>query len=142
MQTCFKVQPLKEIIYLLSFACPHFPDTFPRVQADFRDNEGWLQTSAIKQVSKYSEPLQFLWFASAYESYVYTVLQSTKGFPMWLSGKESTCQAGDTGLIPGPGRSSGEGNGNPLQYSCLENPMDRGAWRAKVHRVTESDTTE
>ena len=48
----------------------------------------------------------------------------------------------DTLLIPGSGRSPGVGNGNPLQYSCLENPMDRGAWRAKVHRVTESDTTE
>ena len=43
---------------------------------------------------------------------------------------------GDLGLIPGLGRSPGEGNGNPLQYSCLENPMDRGAWRAMVHGVT------
>ena len=48
----------------------------------------------------------------------------------------------DTGLIRGLGRSSGEGNGNPLQCSCLENPLDRGAWRATVHKVTESDTTE
>ena len=48
----------------------------------------------------------------------------------------------DAGLIPGSGRSPGEGNGNPLQYSCLENPMDRGAWRATVHRDTESDTSE
>ena len=48
-------------------------------------------------------------------------------FPKWLSSKESTCNAGDAGLIPGLGRSPGEGNGNPLQYSCLGNPMDRGA---------------
>ena len=48
----------------------------------------------------------------------------------------------DTGLIPGTGRPPGEGNGNPLQYSCLENPMDRGAWRATVHAVAESDVTE
>ena len=48
----------------------------------------------------------------------------------------------DTGLIRGLGRSSGEGNGNPLQCSYLENPLDRGAWRATVHKVTESDTTE
>ena len=47
----------------------------------------------------------------------------------------------DTGLIPGPGTSGG-GNGNPLQFSCLENPMDRGAWQATVHGVTELDTTE
>ena len=49
---------------------------------------------------------------------------------------------GDTGSIPGSERFPREGNGNPLQYSSLENPMDRGAWRATVHRVTESDTTE
>ena len=46
----------------------------------------------------------------------------------------------DTGLIPGSGRSPGVGNGNPLQYSCLENPMDRGPWRTTVHRVSESQT--
>ena len=49
---------------------------------------------------------------------------------------ESACSAGDPGSIPGSGRSPGEGNGNPLQYSCLENPMDRGAWQATVYGVT------
>ena len=52
--------------------------------------------------------------------------------------KESACSAGDLGSIPGLERSPGEGNGNPLQYSCLENPMDRGAWWAAVHGVTKS----
>ena len=55
------------------------------------------------------------------------------GFPHSLVGKESTCNAGDSGLIPGLGRSPGEGSGNPLQYSYLEDPMDRGAWRAIAH---------
>ena len=55
-------------------------------------------------------------------------------------GKESACNAGDLGSIPGAGRSPGERNGNPLQYSCLENSMDRGAWWAIVHGVTKSQT--
>ena len=81
----------------------------------------------------------------------------TVGLSWWLSSKESTCNAGDTGSIPGSGRSPGEGNGNLLQYSCLENPRDRGALWAAVYGVaqgqrslvgcclwgrTESDTTE
>ena len=55
-------------------------------------------------------------------------------------GKESACNAGDLGSIPGLGRSPGEGSGNSLQHSCLENPRDRGAWWATVHRVTKSQT--
>ena len=61
--------------------------------------------------------------------------------PWWLSSKESAYNAGDTGSIPGSGRSPGRGDGNPLQYSCLWNPMDRGAWWATVHGISELDTT-
>ena len=57
-----------------------------------------------------------------------------------LDGKESACNVGDLGSIPGSGRSPGEGTGNPLQYSCLENPIDRGAWWGIVHLVTKSQT--
>ena len=63
-----------------------------------------------------------------------------RGFPGGSDGKESACGAGDERSIPGSGRSSGEGNGNPLQYSCLENPMGGGAWQATVHGVTKSWT--
>ena len=63
-----------------------------------------------------------------------------KGFPDGSDGKASACNAGDPGLIPGSGRSSGEGNGNPLQYSCLENSTERVAWRPTVHGVTKSRT--
>ena len=58
------------------------------------------------------------------------------GIPGGLDGQESTCNMGDPSSIPGLGRSPGEVNGNPLQCSCLENPMDRGAWWATVHGVT------
>ena len=58
-----------------------------------------------------------------------------QGFPHSSVSKESACNAGDLGLIPGSGRFPGEGNGNPLQYSCLENSVDRGAWWATVHGV-------
>ena len=67
-------------------------------------------------------------------------LASRNGLPKWLKGKESACNAGDSALIPGLGRSPGGGNGNPLWYSCLENPMDRGAWWATVHGVAKSWT--
>ena len=62
------------------------------------------------------------------------------GFPGGSDGKESACNAGNPGSIPGSGRSPGEGNSNPLQYSCLENSMDRGAWWATVHEVPRSWT--
>ena len=58
--------------------------------------------------------------------------------PWWLSGKEYACNAGDPDSIPGSGRE----NGDPLQYSCLENPMDRGAWQTTVHMVTKSQTRQ
>ena len=62
------------------------------------------------------------------------------GFPDDSDSKESTCNAGDPGLFPGSGKSPGEGNGYLLQYSCLGNPMDRGALQARVPRVTKSQT--
>ena len=61
-------------------------------------------------------------------------------FPGGSDGKVSVYNAGDPGSIPGLGRSPGEGNGNPLQHYCLENPMDRGAWKATVHGVVKSRT--
>ena len=62
------------------------------------------------------------------------------GFPGGSDSKESACSAGGLGSIPGSRRSPGEENGNPLQYSCLENPMDRGAWQATVHGIAKSQT--
>ena len=62
------------------------------------------------------------------------------GFSGGLDGKESACNTGDLGSIPGLGRSPGEGNGNALQYFCLENSIDKGAWQATVHGVAKSQT--
>ena len=80
------------------------------------------------------------------EGIVIIYVNIQKGFHDGSSSKESVCiegNAGDTGSIPGSGISPGEENGNPLQYSCLGNPMDRGAWQATVHRdPKELDTTE
>ena len=71
----------------------------------------------------------------------YTVpLDAFQSFPGGSDGKEPACPAGDWSLIPASGRSPGEGNGYPLQYSCLENSMDRGAWWATVHGVVKSWT--
>ena len=72
--------------------------------------------------------------------YLFIYLFICLGFAHSSIGKESACNSGDSGSIPGLGRSPGEGNGNPFQYSCLENPMDRGAWQAIVHGVAISWT--
>ena len=68
------------------------------------------------------------------------VPHTSVGFPDGSEGKESTYHVGDLGSIPELGRYPGEGNGTPLQYSCLENPMDRGAWWATVHGMAKSQT--
>ena len=70
---------------------------------------------------------------------VWHVVLCIQGFPGGSEGKASACNVGDMGSIPGSGRSPGEGNGNPLQYSCLENSMDRGAWWATVHGVAKTE---
>ena len=72
------------------------------------------------------------------ESWESSYLWEKGGFPSSSAGKESTCNAGDLGWIPALGRPPGEGNGNPLQYSCLEKSTDRGAWWTTVHGVTKS----
>ena len=67
-------------------------------------------------------------------------LHTLRGFPGGSGSEESACNSGDPGSIPRLGRSPGEGNGNPLQYSCLENSKDRGAWQATVHGVIKNQT--
>ena len=71
-----------------------------------------------------------------------SVLSFTYGLPGGSGGEESACNSGDSHSIPGSGRSPGEGHGNPFQYSCMENPMDRGSWWASLWDLKELDTTE
>ena len=80
------------------------------------------------------------WLFRNQKSTPYTKGIQNQGFPWWLSSKESVRNAGDQGSIPGSGRPPEEGNGNPGQYSCLGNPMDRGTWWATVHGVEKSWT--
>ena len=71
-------------------------------------------------------------------TFVVRIIDVAMGFPGGLNSKESTCNARDMGSVPGSGKSHGGGHGNPLQYSCLENPRDRGTWQATVHGVPKS----
>ena len=83
-------------------------------------------------------PVEYVWWTDPKSVVLCWAFQVTLAFCLTLvrlSGEESACNAGDLGLIPGLGRCPGEGNGNPLQYSCQDNPMDRGAWQATVHGV-------
>ena len=118
---------------------PKYPEfsLFLKNRLTFLHGESWLGWGAvapsgamcIEQVTGLTHLLtQFAW------------AHGCLGFPGGSDGKASACHGGDPGSIPGSGRSPGEGNGNPLQYSCLKNPMDRGAWWATVHVVTKSRT--
>ena len=93
-------------------------------------------------IRKYEDIPKFVFLHSCKKTFI-AKKKKKKVLLWWLSGKESTCNVGapgDEGLILGFGRSPGGEHGNPLQYSCLENPMDRGAWQAIAHRVTKSQT--
>ena len=78
--------------------------------------------------------------AESKNNYAFQGQMLIQRFPGGSDGKESACNVGDPGLIPGSGRFPGEGKGNPLLYSCLENSIDRGVWQAKIHGIAKSQT--
>ena len=92
--------------------------------------EWWIMDSGTQFQGLY---IDFLYWQ--FISQLSNVVDINLGFPGGSDGKQSACNAGDLGFIPGFGEFPGEGNGNPLQYSCLENSMDRGAWWAIIHRL-------
>ena len=96
-------------------------------------------THELEQPERVSS--QPLWSKPCIASFRTTLVsEQLWGFPYGSDGKESACNAGEQSLIPGLGRSLEEGNGNLLQYSCLENSVDRGAWQAIVHGITKNWT--
>ena len=96
--------------------------------------------SIFKSIFIKATGLKFLFFSVAPLSDFGNNVMVLSGFPGGSDSEESVCNAADSGSISGSGRSSGKGNGNPLQYFCLENSMDKGAWRATVCGVTKSQT--
>ena len=96
-----------------------------------RNNHLRMHSTEIVKIKNVSTRTYFTAQGTIYNTF------NTLGFPGGLDGKESTCHARDAASIPGLGRSPGEGNSNLLHYSCLGIPMDKGAWRATVHKVTE-----
>ena len=107
------------------------------------EEPGGLQSMESQSRTQWSDLAHMHLHIYVYLYKLWTWLQCSNGLPRWLRGQEPTCNAGDTGdpvSIPGLGRSPRGGNGNPLQYSCLENPMDREAWRATVCEVPKSWT--
>ena len=118
---CMYIPSLLDLLYYLLFCQLFFLKQQPQVLIT---NWGFEHTGDIR-----------FWFQRIELSYLFP-----QGFPGGAIGKESACQCRrlkEMGSIPGSGRSPGEGHGNSLQYSCLENPMDRGAWWATVHRLTK-----
>ena len=102
-------------------------------------NDREAQCAVVQGVEKSRKWLSN-WTTTACQIIYLFLLMFILGFPGGSDSKESACNAGDLGSIPGLGRSPGEGNGNPLWYSCLENSIEGGAWLATVHGVTESWT--
>ena len=113
----------------------------------FQAEKSWSTSSYSicrkKHFKCYMKIMWIFWFSAYWTPIVYTVqyvFMEDLGFPGGSDGKKSACNAGDLGSIPGSGGSPEEGNGNPLQYSCLENPMDRGTWWDIDCRVAKSRT--
>ena len=126
--------------YFFNWSFPLLPSLYPHV-CSLRLHLHFLPASLfISNIFSRFHIYTLIYYTSFSVFYLLHSVLTSPGFPGGSDGKASAYNAGDPGLIPGSGRSSGEVNGNPLQYSCLENPMDGGAWQAIIHGVTKSRT--
>ena len=144
---CFQLLVILRLAFLLQDLAFLVLPQFPKADPASPQKWSWSLTASPVNESKQQLHQYFCWeslclYASNSNLKVDSnlIVVYMKELPWWFSTKESTCNAGDVGLIPWLGRSPGGGNGNPLQYACLKNPMDRGAWWATVHRVAQSQT--
>ena len=147
----FSISPSNEYSELICFRIDWFDllavqGTLKSLLQHHNSKASILQCSAFFMV-QLSHPYianslaRYLYLACLWEfSEAYLCHQNIQGFPGGSDSKESACNMGDLGFIPGSGRSPGEENGYPLQYSCLENSMDRKAWWAIVHGVAKRGT--
>ena len=110
------------------------------LQAHVKCGRAFLSLQDYTQQLFQSEDFMWKLYKHYCRVYLLQQLMVLWGFPSSSNGKACDCNTGDQGSTPGSGRSPGEGNGNPCQYPCLENPMDKGAWWARVHGVTKSST--
>ena len=127
-------------LFFFTFLSSTYPP-YHLTRSNWPSNISWISYISIRTDLPYSAFICLIFssqvnFSSLGLISVSRLVPSSMGFPGSPVGKESTYNAGDWGSIPGSGRSLGEGNGKPLQYACLENPMDRGAWWAVAKRWT------
>ena len=133
------IRALGPILWVLSFVYWIYPQTNFPILFIYLTNI-YSVPAACQEVGGTTRPGMLRFMGSQRVGHVWaTEMNWTE---LKSNGKESACSAGDPGSILGSGRSLGEGNGNPVQYSCLENPMDRGAWQATVHGVAKSWTRQ
>ena len=131
-------EPMRQVVQILSLLESGTSELQILTQDKKQNHRSWMICSS--KLSQDQNQDQNLFLLLLLRLMMISTGLSSRDFPGGSDSKASVYNVGDPGSIPGSGRSSGEGNGNPLRYYCLENPMDRGAWQTTVHGVAKSQT--